>query len=170
MKQLFWIAFLCAACDSRTEAQTPQPPPGEAWLLPQQVADSKITLTDVAIQTVHANVAAGGKVTFDDLKVTHVYSPVTGRVTRVLANPGQRVKKGTPLCSIASPDVGAAFSDVAKASADLQAAEHEHQRQEELLAAGAAARKEQENAEDNYRKAKAEYDRARQKAQLLRTG
>src|SRR5262249_36259474 len=118
----------------------------------------------------HASVAAGGKVTFDDLKVTHVYSPVTGRVTRVLANPGQRVKKGTPLCAIASPDVGTAFSDVAKANADLQAAEHEYRRQQELLEATAAAPKALENAEDNYRKAKAEYDRARQKAQLLRSG
>jgi cobalt-zinc-cadmium efflux system membrane fusion protein len=170
MKQLIWIASFCAACDGRTEAQTPQPPPGEAWLSPQQVSESKITVATAGVQTVHASVAAGGKVTFDDLKVTHVYSPVTGRVTRVLANPGQRVKKGTPLCAIASPDVGAAFSDVAKANADLQAAEHEYKRQQELLEATAGARKEYENAEDNYRKAKAEYDRARQKAQLLRSG
>jgi cobalt-zinc-cadmium efflux system membrane fusion protein len=170
MKQAVLLAMLCAACGSRTEAEPQQAPPGEAWLTPQQLTESKITVAAVGVQTVHATVTAGGKVTFDDLKVTHVYSPVTGRVTRVLADPGQRVKKGAPLCAIASPDVGTAFSDVAKANADLQAAQHEYERQKDLFESHAGSRKDYETAEDSYRKAKAEYDRASQKAKLLRSG
>jgi cobalt-zinc-cadmium efflux system membrane fusion protein len=172
-RNLFLFGALLAqpGCGGGKSAAEVQPVPnGEAWLTAKQLADSKIVVAPAEEHLVHSSVTAGGKVTFDDLRVTHVFSPVTGRVVRVLAQPGQRLKKGAPLVAIASPDVGSAFSDVAKASADLQAADHEFNRQKDLFEAHAGARKDFETAEDNYRKAKAEYDRARQKAQLLRSG
>ena len=67
-------------------------------------------------------------VTFDDLRVSHVFSPVTGRVVKILANPGQRVKKEAPLAVIQSPDLGQAFADLAKANADLEAADKDMRR------------------------------------------
>ena len=115
-------------------------------------------------------VAAGARVAFDDLKVTHVFSPVTGRVTRILAHPGERLKKGAPLVAIASPDVGSVFSDLLKAEADLTATERDFRRQQELFKAHAGPQKDLETAEDNYRKARAESERAQQKARLLKTG
>ncbi|HEY7954274.1 MAG TPA: efflux RND transporter periplasmic adaptor subunit, partial [Polyangia bacterium] len=111
-----------------------------------------------------------GKVTFDDLHVSHVFSPVTGRVVKIEAQPGQRVKKGAPLCTIESPDVGSAFSDLAKAQADLVAAQHDFQRQTELFQAHAGSQKDYESAQDSFGKAKAEYERAKKKAQMLRGG
>ena len=104
------------------------------------------------------------------MRVAHVFSPVTGRVSRILADPGARVKKGAPLCAIQSPDVGNAFADLGKAEADLTAAQHEFQRHKELYEAHAGSQKEFEAAEDNYSKAKAESERARQKARLFRGG
>src|SRR5262249_23584997 len=114
------------------------------------------------------SLSVGGKVTFDDLKVTHVFSPVLGRVVKVLAQLGQRVSKGAPLAVIASPDVGNAFSDLAKAQADLDAATKEYRRQQELYEAHAAPRKDYEAAEGAYKKARAEFARAQQKVNLLR--
>src|SRR5207248_5152243 len=105
--------------------------------------------------------------TFDDLRVFHAFSPVTGRVVRIDAQPGQRVKKGQSLAVIESPDVGNAFSDLAKAHADLTAAEHDYKRQKELFDAHAASQKDYEAALDNYQKAKAELSRAQKKASLL---
>ena len=105
--------------------------------------------------------------TFDDLRVSHVYSPVTGRVIRIDANLGQRVKKGQPLAVIESPDIGSAVSDVAKADAELIAAEHDFKRKKELFDQHAASQADVETAEDNYRKAKAEKDRAMQKTVLI---
>src|SRR5262249_49189344 len=113
---------------------------------------------------------ASGKVAFQDQKVIHVFSPVTGRVTKVFAQLGDRVKKGDPLVAIQSPDVGQATSDVGKARADLIAAEHEFQRQKDLLALPPAWPKDFEAAADAYRKAKAELERAELKAALFRQG
>ncbi len=115
-------------------------------------------------------VVAAGRVAFDDQRVQHVLSPVTGRVARVLAHPGQRVAKGTPLVSLVSPDVGAAFSDLVKAQADLAQADAELARQRTLIAAHAGPERDLEAAEDAARRANAELERARERAALLKAG
>jgi len=168
VKRFLWASLVAvAACEPRSSPPAPQPPPGEAWLSDKQVSEAKIVVEPVAIHPVSTPVVAPARVAFDDLRVAHVFSPVAGRVLRVLAGPGDRVRRGTPLAVLESPDVGQAFSDLAKAEADLRAAEQEHQRQKELYEARAGARRDLEAAESSYLKAKAEIDRARQKAKLL---
>src|SRR4029077_1045013 len=98
------------------------------------------------------------------------FSPVTGRVVRIVAQLGQRVKKGDALAVIESPDVGNAVSDVHKAEADLIAAEHDFKRKKDLYEQKAGSASDLETAQDNYRRAKAEVERARQKEYLLRVG
>lgn len=170
-----YAALLClvaAGCGGHASnaATQPQPPAGEAWLTAQQVKNANLVVQPVADQDVGGAVVESGKVTFDDLLVSHEISPVTGRVVRIEAQPGQRVKKGTSLAVIESPDVGTAFSDLAKAHADLEAAERDYKRQKELFDAHAASQKDYETALDNWQKAKAELSRAQKKAALLRGG
>jgi len=138
------------------------------WLEPRQA--EALRLEVVEARPVHDTVLVGGKVAFDDLKVSHVFSPLAGRISRVLAAPGQRVKKGDPLAMIVSPDAGSAVSDLAKARADLEAATREHRRQKELSEAHAGSQRDFEAAEDNFRKAQAEFERAEAKARLLWRG
>jgi cobalt-zinc-cadmium efflux system membrane fusion protein len=126
-----------------------------------------MTTKAVAEEEVGDAIVASGRVTFDDARVTHVFSPVNGRILRVLAQPGERVERAAPLVVMASPDIGQAFSDFVKAKADLAAAQSEFQRQKELFEAHAGAQRDLETAEDNYHKAKAELDRAQQKIMLL---
>jgi cobalt-zinc-cadmium efflux system membrane fusion protein len=131
------------------------------------MASAHIETAEVVRAEVNNEVVANGKVSFDALRVAHVFSPVTGRVDEINAELGARVKKGDPLAVIDSPDLGMANADVNKARADLVAAEHEWTRQKELLAAHASAQREMEAAADNYYKARAEVERAEQKARLL---
>jgi cobalt-zinc-cadmium efflux system membrane fusion protein len=145
-------------------------PPDEVWLSQDQQKRTDIRIVTAAETNVPQGIAAAGRVAFNDLHVTHVFSPVTGRITRVLAQPGQRVKKGSPLLAIVSPDVGQAFSDLVKAQADVAASEADYHRQGRLAAEGAATRRDAELAEDTFRTAKAEYQRAEKRAVLLRSG
>jgi cobalt-zinc-cadmium efflux system membrane fusion protein len=147
-----------------------QAPQDEVWLSQDQQKRTDIRIVTAAETDVPQGIAAGGRVAFNDLHVTHVFSPVTGRITRVLVQPGQRVKKGSPLLAIASPDVGQAFSDLVKAQADVAASEADYHRQARLSAEGATTRRDAELAEDNFRTAKAEYQRAEKRATLLRSG
>jgi len=167
------VALAATGCSRPTEtaaASGPQPPPGQAWLTPQQAAEAHIEVQPVAEQDVDDTILSSGRVTFDDQLVAHIFSPVTGRVIRIDANLGQRMKKGQSLAVIQSPDIGQASSDLGKADADLIAAEHDFKRKKDLYEAHAASQADYETSEDNFRKARAEKDRAMQKTVLLKTG
>jgi membrane fusion protein, heavy metal efflux system len=165
------LAVVSGACHHNSNAATqPTPPAGEAWLTEQQVKNANLVVKPVTDQDVGGAVVTPGKVTYDDRLVSHVFSPVTGRVVKIVAEPGQLVKKGAPLAVIESPDVGTAFSDLAKAHAELEAAERDYKRQKELFDAHAASQKDYEASLDNYQKAKAELSRAQKKAALLSKG
>jgi cobalt-zinc-cadmium efflux system membrane fusion protein len=145
-------------------------PAGEVWLTAQQMKDSNVQVQVVKEEDLDDTILTSGRVTLDDLRAGHVFSPVTGRVLTIKAQLGQRVKKGDPLAVIESPDIGSAVADVHKAEADLIAADHDRKRKKELFEQKAGSLADLEAAEDNYRKAKAELERARQKQFLLRVG
>ncbi len=166
-------ALLWAAPGCERHAQQPHsadPPMSEVWLWQDQVAAAKLVVEPLVPQPVGGLVVTSGRVTFDDLKVAHVMSPVTGRVSRIEAQPGQRVKQGDTLAVIESPDVGSAFSDLEKAQADFISAEKDFNRQKELFDVHAGSQRDLEAAQGNFAKAKAELQRAKKKAQLLRAG
>jgi cobalt-zinc-cadmium efflux system membrane fusion protein len=167
------LAAMAASChksQAASEPAGPQPPAGQVWLTPQQVKDAKIDVQAVADQNVDDTILTSGRVALEDLRSGHVFTPVTGRVVKIIAQLGQRVKKGDPLALIESPDIGNAVSDVHKAEADLIAAEHDFKRKKDLFEQKAGSAADQEASEDNWRKTKAEVERARQKAFLLRAG
>jgi cobalt-zinc-cadmium efflux system membrane fusion protein len=168
-----WALAILAACGGearsgrRVAAETPT---GEVWLSPDQVAAARLATEPLSVQPVGGSVVTSGRVTFDDLKVAHVTSPVTGRVIEIEAQPGQRVMKGDALAVIDSPDVGSAFSDLEKANADFIAAEKDFKRQKELFEIHAGSQRDLEAAQGNFAKSRAEVERARKKAQLFRAG
>ena len=47
--------------------------------------DAKIEVAAVAEQDVDDTILTSGRVTFDDLRSAHVFSPVTGRVVKIVA-------------------------------------------------------------------------------------
>jgi len=164
------VAFTALAGCRSGKGGEPSPPADELWLAPAVFEKKESRVVEARVQVLPRAIRTGGRFAFDDERVAHVFSPVTGRVTRILAQLGQRVKKGTPLLAVASPDVGSAVSDEVKARADLTAAEHEFERQHRLFAEEAASGRDFESAEDSYRKAKAEEERALQRLKLLRSG
>jgi membrane fusion protein, heavy metal efflux system len=160
----------CQSSRAATGASDPHAPPGQVWLTPAEVGESKIETAVVGEQVIEDTILTSGTITLDDLRSGHVFSPVTGRVLKVEAKLGQRVKKGDTLATIESPDIGSAVSDVHKAEADLIAAVHDLRRKRDLFAQKAASAADVETSEDTERNAKAELERARQKQFLLRVG
>ncbi len=161
------FALLFSACTS-SHAETPAeapPPSGEVWLPASQVGQLRVA--KVEEQPIDDELRLGGRVAFDERRLTHVYSPVGGRVIRLLAEPGERVAKGAPLVVIASPEVGQAYSDLLKAKADLQAAQHALEREKALRKADAGSQAHLEAAEDAFLRAQAENERARQRTRLF---
>jgi cobalt-zinc-cadmium efflux system membrane fusion protein len=169
-----WIAcgvvLVATACRHAPVATSERPPPGEASLSKEQITAQNIEISSVEMRDVDRTLTASGRIAFDDLRVSHAYSPVTGRVVAISANLGQHVKKGDVLAVIESPEIGRASADVLEAKADLSAAELEVRRQRELWAENATSKRELDQAEQVFLRAKAEYERAKKKADLLLTG
>jgi cobalt-zinc-cadmium efflux system membrane fusion protein len=162
------IAF--TACQPASSPPPAPAPAGEVWITQDQVAGGRFTFATAGEEEVPDVVPTSGRVAFDDGKVSHLFSPVTGRVVAIHAQFGDRIKRGAALVSIDSPDVGVASAELDKARADLVAAEREYLRQSELYAAHASAQREFDVARDAFRKAQADDERAQKKARLLRTG
>ena len=170
------VALLTLAAGCKPKEPPPEPPkgpqapPGQVWLTPDQIKEAHISVKPIGLEDVDDTILASGRVSFADVKVSHVFSPVTGRVMGVKALLGQKLKKGDPLAVIQSPDIGQFSADYAKAIADLAATERDFKREKELWEKHATSQKDFENAEDAFRKARAERDRAGQKAAMLHSG
>ena len=101
------------------------------------------------------------RVAYDENHTARVSSPISGRVTRLMAQPGERVVAGQALAILDSPDFAAAAADVAKSGADLELKRKAYARSGELYRGEVIARKEYETAESDLRQAEAENGRAK---------
>ncbi len=160
----------CRSSEAATEHSDVSSHPEEVWLTPDQANAAKIDTAVAQDREVDDTMLTSGQIMFDEARVGHVFSPVTGRALRIEAQLGQHVKKGASLATLESPDLGDALSDLNKAQADVIAAEHDFNRQKVLREDHAASEATVERSEDNWRRARAEVDRARQKANLFHSG
>lgn len=110
------------------------------------------------------------RIAYDDNRTARVFSPVAGRVVRIAAEAGQRVKAGDPLLWIDSPDYGQAVSDAVKAETDLQHKKEALERAKRVYDAQGIALKDLEAAEADWREADAEAQRAQARLKNLGVG
>jgi cobalt-zinc-cadmium efflux system membrane fusion protein len=104
---------------------------------------------------------------YDQVVVTPL---VAGRVARVAAELGQRVRRGQVLATIASPEMSEARARVRAARAELDAHDRALRRTEKLAAIGAASRQEVEQAHAEHTARVAAVDAARARVSLLLGG
>ncbi|HTD52745.1 MAG TPA: hypothetical protein VK780_06955, partial [Thermoanaerobaculia bacterium] len=105
MKPRVAVLLLFAALESlsachRAEPAESTPPPGETWLTEAQIQGARLVIAPAGNRTLGLHLVSAGRVAFDEARVAHVFSPVSGRITKVLGAFGQRVGKGDPLAVI----------------------------------------------------------------------
>ena len=150
----------CQAPKTETAAPpTPKVDGNSVTLVPGSHQIDSITV-EAAAPNQNAVTPITGRLTWDDDTTVRVYTPVSGRVQKILAELGQQVDTGTPLVLIDSPDFGQSQSDAAKADSDVRLAEKVLARDQDLLAHGAAAQKDVEADQADIESKKAELQRA----------
>lgn len=107
-----------------------------------------------------------GRLLWNDDLTVRVFSPFTGRVTKVLVNGGEHIDRESPLALIASPDFGQAQSDARRAESDFNQAERTLNRLRDLFDHGAAAKKDLDSAEADLARVRAERDRTLSRLQF----
>ena len=148
----------------------PEKPAEEAADAPK-VVDGKIVFPSQSTQLGALGVApaeAGqgvalrlnGRLVWDDNVTVRVFTSFAGRVTKILVEPGQPVKKGDTLALVASADYGQAQAEARKASGDFALAERTLARVKDLLEHGAAPQKDMDQAEADLGRARSELQRS----------
>ena len=159
------------ASGSSSLAETP--PPGTS------LPDVAVTLTPEAIEragirTVTATTGSGGSTfrlpgvveanAYQQVVVTPL---VAGRVTRVLVELGQSVRRGQGMAEIFSPELSEAEARYMSARAELDAHERELQRTQKLVEIGAASRQELERLHAEHTAKLTAVESSRSRLELL---
>jgi cobalt-zinc-cadmium efflux system membrane fusion protein len=126
--------------------------PGTFRPTPEQLAGFKTaTVADLTFRT---EALTDGKIAIDDDRTTPVFSPYSGRVTKLIAKPGDVVQSGQPLFAIEASEFVQAQNDLVAAAAQVSAAKAQlaltaaaEKRQHALFDAQAAARKDWEQSQ-----------------------
>ena len=100
--------------------------------------------------------ATDGRIAINEDTTTPVFSPYSGRVSRLIAKPGEHVERGQPLFAIEASefvqghnDLITAVAGVDKAKSKLVLAQAAEKRQKELLAIRGGALKDYEQAQSD---------------------
>ena len=107
-----------------------------------------------------------GRLVWDEDATVRVFSPVAGRVARILRDFGAPVTRGELLATLSSPDFGQAQADAARADSDLRAAVRTFERLSQVYERGGASRKDRDQAEADLERARAEAERTRRRLEL----
>ncbi len=84
-----------------------------------------LKVSPVRMMNFHTERSTEGYIAYNDDTMTPVFSPYSGRVTRVLAKPGDMVKKGTPLLAVAASEYVQMKNDLISAVNALKSAQEQ---------------------------------------------
>lgn len=172
MRNLLWVILaasaLAAGCDKvdkKPEAQRARLE-GNRIVFPSGAPQLATIKSVLAAPGGPATQHLSGRLVWDENKTVRVFPPFTGRVVRILANPGDTVTAAQTLALLASPEFGQAQSDARRGAADFALAEKSLARMRELHANGVAPRKDLQAAEADFARAQSELQRAQGKVKL----
>lgn len=163
------IAALTSACTKKNEPAKDTAPVVQGDRIVLAVAENAASFLKVepVIDDRGTVVRLPGRLVWNEDRTVRVFPPLAGRVVSVQADLGTVVKAGQALASLSSPDFGIAQAELKKAQADAALADKAFQRSRELLEAGVVARKEAELVEADFKRARAEIERAESRVSLL---
>lgn len=167
------LALLCAftlsACGQADKpapvAETPATDPLEVRVKPEMATQFQVQkLAPVALVPTQD---VAGRIEANDRLVTRIGASVTGRVTDVLAEVGDRVKTGQALAHVASPELTTAQLAYLRAHAASQLAERAVERARQLIQADVIGSAELQRRESELSIARAELRAAGDQLQLM---
>jgi cobalt-zinc-cadmium efflux system membrane fusion protein len=172
---LIGLSVLVAGCEkgSTTVTEPASKTSREAGAPAVRVAEAQkqyLSIEAVAVLQAVDLLELPGRVTFRPQAQSAVGATTAGRVVAVLVQAGQVVKAGAELLTIESADAGAARAALDQAATRLGSAESLLRRQVEMVEKGVGLEFERQEAEARLKEARAEYERARNAADLIGSG
>ena len=165
-------AGLVAGCDKAEKAESlPQAKvDGDTVVFAAGSPQLSSLTSEVAAARPAAATSLNGRLTWNEDKTVRIFTPLAGRVERILVQPGDRVRQGQTLAVIASPDLGQAQADARRSQGELALAEQNLARVKELHQHGVAAAKDLNTAEADFGRAESESKRTQARLKLYGGG
>jgi len=156
---LYGLVHISGASQQNSEVSS-QSRKGLQRYTPSPAEWASLTIQPVAERAFRAEHVTEGKIAVDEDRSTPVFSPYAGRVTKLLARPGDGVVQGQPLFVIeaadtvqAQNDFIAAMTGLNKARSALDLAQLQHKRAKDLFEGKAVPLKDYQQAEANLTQA-----------------
>jgi cobalt-zinc-cadmium efflux system membrane fusion protein len=140
-------------------------PPGTFRATAQQL--KTLTIDTVGIHAFVSEELTEGKIAVNGDRTTPVYSPYSGRVTRVVAALGDTVNKGATLATVEASEFVQAQSDLATAAAQLKLARINESRKHALLDAKGGSQQDWQSAQADLTAAEAAVHTVRNRLKIL---
>lgn len=154
------VLTLLTACNEPPKVASSAPTvEGERVSFPADSPQRKALVSTAADIATEDLLRLSGRLSWDETRTVRVFAPLGGRIVKLLAEPGQKVKAGDGLATLTSPDFGEAQAEAAKAGADFSVAEKSIGRARQLHEAGVIADKDLQQAEADFARAAAERNR-----------
>jgi cobalt-zinc-cadmium efflux system membrane fusion protein len=136
-------------------------------LAPEAVRAAQIQLVTAERRAFGDTFNAPARVAFPQRGVARVGARVPGLLEEIRVEVGDRVKKGTVLGWIESPDLGEARAEFLAVATKLRIAEQNYRREKELLEKGISSEREARDAESAVAAARADVHRVEAKLHTL---
>lgn len=146
-------------------AQKPEPDAMQVKIPAEMV--SRFEVASLQMQTLEAMKEVTGRIEANDRLVTRIGASVTGRVTEVLVEVGDRVQSGQPLARVASPELSQAQMAYLRAHSTAALADRAVERARQLFQADVIGAAELQRRESEQAVAHAEQRAARDQLRLL---
>ena len=146
---------------------TPARPAAPGTFLPTKTQWDSLKIAPVLTMSFRGEQITDGNIAYNDDAATPVFSPYSGHVIRVIADLGDRVKKGDPLIIVSATEFSQARSNLLVAHAQLNLTTASEKRLHGLYDAKAAALKDWQQSQSDLATAKANLLGARNQLSIL---
>src|SRR6202795_4893618 len=140
-------------------------PPGTFRATPQQL--KSLTVEPVAMHAFVSEELTEGKIAVNGDRATPVFSPYSGRVTRVIAGLGDTVKSGAPLATVEASEFVQAQNDLSTAAAQVKIARINETRKHSLYEAKGGSLQDWQQAQSDLTAATTAYAAVRNRLRIL---
>ncbi len=161
---VFWLGGRFFGKHEAAIGEAPSPP-GTFRATAQQM--KTFTIAAVGVHGFASEELTEGKIAVNGDRATPLFSPYSGRVTRVIAGLGDTVKKGAPLATIEASEFVQAQNDLATAAAQLKLARINEGRKHALYEAKGGSLQDWQQAEADLTAAQTALHSVRNRLKIL---
>lgn len=156
--KLFFLLLAGITLNGCKPKPTPTPAEAKKFCLTDSMMHA-LTIETVEQGKYFKKLQLPGKVTYNDDKVDKIFALVSGTVTEVKVQLGDKVQKGQTLAIIHSTEMAGYSNDLVNARANIQVTKKALDAQNDLYKSGLASQRDLIGAQTDYRKAQSDLSR-----------